>query len=191
VKHVPETNGKVGILGISYDGFSHWMALVNPHPRSSVGADEPVVDGWMATTGSTTARSGSQMMPYIHDQEDARERDQVVDEPRRRLRHVHGSRVAASSDAAAVWSRSDSGEDAGASAYDALARPGRDKILATQPLNVPVMLVHSLWDQEDIYGDIAVYNAIEPKDAGNDKVFLVLDRGTTARRSATAARSAR
>src|SRR6476619_1604432 len=36
------------------------------------------------------------------------------------------------------------------------------------------MLVHSLWDQEDIYGDIAVYKAIEPKDTANDKVFLVL-----------------
>ena len=36
------------------------------------------------------------------------------------------------------------------------------------------MLVHSLWDQEDIYGAPAVYKAIEPKDTGNDKVFLVL-----------------
>jgi putative CocE/NonD family hydrolase len=36
------------------------------------------------------------------------------------------------------------------------------------------MLVHSLWDQEDIYGAIAVYKAIEPKDTGNDKVFLVM-----------------
>ncbi len=34
----------------------------------------------------------------------------------------------------------------------------------TQPLKVPVMLVHSLWDQEDIYGAIAVYKALEPKD---------------------------
>jgi len=37
-----------------------------------------------------------------------------------------------------------------------------------------VMLVHGLWDQEDIYGDIAVYEAIEPKDTDNDMVFLVL-----------------
>ena len=36
------------------------------------------------------------------------------------------------------------------------------------------MLVHSLWDQEDIYGAIAVYKALEPKDTGNDKVFLVM-----------------
>src|SRR6185295_3756666 len=49
-----------------------------------------------------------------------------------------------------------------------------DKILGGQPLKVPVMLVHSLWDQEDIYGDIAVYKAIKPKDANNDKVFLVM-----------------
>jgi len=49
-----------------------------------------------------------------------------------------------------------------------------DKILAAHPPKIPVMLVHSLWDQEDIYGAIAVYNAIEPKDTGNDKVFLVM-----------------
>jgi hypothetical protein len=49
-----------------------------------------------------------------------------------------------------------------------------DKVLAAQPLKVPVMLVHSLWDQEDIYGAIAVYKAIKPLDTGNDKVFLVL-----------------
>jgi putative CocE/NonD family hydrolase len=36
------------------------------------------------------------------------------------------------------------------------------------------MLVHSLWDQEDIYGAIAVYKAIKPKDTNNDKVFLVM-----------------
>ena len=32
VKNIPESNGKVGILGISYDGFLPLMALINPHP---------------------------------------------------------------------------------------------------------------------------------------------------------------
>ena len=36
------------------------------------------------------------------------------------------------------------------------------------------MLVHSLWDQEDIYGAHAIYRAIKPKDTNNDKVFLVM-----------------
>jgi putative CocE/NonD family hydrolase len=49
-----------------------------------------------------------------------------------------------------------------------------DKILAAQPLKVPVMIVDSLWDQEDIYGAPALYKALKPKDTAGDKVFLVL-----------------
>jgi hypothetical protein len=59
--------------------------------------------------------------------------------------------------------------------YDAFWRDqALDRLLAAQPLKVPVMLVHSLWDQEDIYGAPAVYRALEPQDTNNDKVFLVL-----------------
>ena len=36
VKNIPESNGKVGILGISYDGFLPLMALINPHPALKV-----------------------------------------------------------------------------------------------------------------------------------------------------------
>ena len=36
VKNVPESNGKVGTLGISYDGFEPLMALLNPHPALKV-----------------------------------------------------------------------------------------------------------------------------------------------------------
>ena len=53
------------------------------------------------------------------------------------------------------------------------------------------MLVHSLWDQEDIYGAIAVYKAIKPKDTANDKVFLVMVHGITGRRSKKPVRWAR
>ena len=56
--------------------------------------------------------------------------------------------------------------------YDAFwQQQAMDKILAAQPLKVPVMLVHSLWDQEDIYGAPAVYKALKPKDTSNDKSF--------------------
>jgi uncharacterized protein len=49
-----------------------------------------------------------------------------------------------------------------------------DKIVAAQPLKVPTMIVHSLWDQEDIYGAPAVYKALKPKDTANNMVFLVM-----------------
>ena len=48
VKNTPESNGKVGILGISYDGFLPLMALINPHPALMVSVPmNPMVDGWM------------------------------------------------------------------------------------------------------------------------------------------------
>jgi putative CocE/NonD family hydrolase len=60
-------------------------------------------------------------------------------------------------------------------AYDAFWQDQAvDKVLAAQPLKTPVMLVHSLWDQEDIYGAPAVYKALKPNDKANDKVFLVI-----------------
>jgi putative CocE/NonD family hydrolase len=49
-----------------------------------------------------------------------------------------------------------------------------DQILAAQPLKVPILLVDSLWDQEDIYGAMAVYKALKPKDTNNDKVYLAM-----------------
>ena len=59
-------------------------------------------------------------------------------------------------------------------AYDSFWQSqAMDKVLAKEPVSVPVMLVHSLWDQEDIYGTVHVYAAIKPKDTDH-KVFLVL-----------------
>src|SRR5580704_3742427 len=47
VKHVPETNGKVGMIGSSYEGFTVLMALVHPHPALKAAVPEcPMVDGW-------------------------------------------------------------------------------------------------------------------------------------------------
>ena len=47
VKHVPESNGKVGMIGSSYEGFTVLMALVDPHPALKVAVPmSPMVDGW-------------------------------------------------------------------------------------------------------------------------------------------------
>ena len=48
VKNVPEANGKVGVIGSSYPGFTTLMALVNPHPALKAAVPQsPMVDGWM------------------------------------------------------------------------------------------------------------------------------------------------
>jgi hypothetical protein len=178
VKNTPESNGRVGILGISYDGFLPLMALVNPHPALKVSVPmNPMVDGWRGDDWFHNGAFRQQGMPYIYDQEATRANDikwwtSSLD--------PYDTFMEAGS--AGELGRRRGMEQLGFwrkllehPSYDAFWQgQAVDKILAAQPLKVPVMLVHSLWDQEDIYGDIAVYKAIEPKDTNNDKVFLVL-----------------
>jgi uncharacterized protein len=58
-------------------------------------------------------------------------------------------------------------------AYDSFWQAqAMDKILANQPLTVPVLLVGGLWDQEDIYGAVAMWKALKPKDVNGDMVRL-------------------
>src|SRR3989449_2235928 len=79
VKNVPESNGKVGILGISYDGFLPLMALVNPHPALKVAVPmNPMVDGWMGDDWFHNGAFREQNMPYIYEQEATRANDSAA-----------------------------------------------------------------------------------------------------------------
>ena len=178
VKNIPETNGKVGILGISYDGFLPLMALVNPHPALKVSVPmNPMVDGWMGDDWFHNGAFRQQNMPYIYEQEATRDNSakwftshfDVYDMflqagSAGELGRLRGL------DQVGFWNKI-----LAHPTYDTFWRDqAMDKILAAQPLTIPVMLVHSLWDQEDIHGAPAVYAAIKPKDTNNDKVFLVM-----------------
>ncbi|HQR29452.1 MAG TPA: CocE/NonD family hydrolase [Anaeromyxobacteraceae bacterium] len=176
VRNVPESNGRVGILGISYDGFLPLMALVDPHPALKVAVPmNPMVDGWIGDDWFHNGAFRLVNMAYIHDQEATRKSE--VKWPQ-----THRDEY----DAFLAGSAGEIGRQRGMEqlgfwrkilehpAYDAFwQEQAMDRVLAARPLTVPVMVVHGLWDQEDIYGPIAVYQALERKDAGNDRVFLV------------------
>jgi predicted acyl esterase len=73
VKNLPESNGRVGILGISYDGFLPLMALVDPHPALKVAVPmNPMVDGWKGDDWFHNGAFRQINLPYIHDQEATR-----------------------------------------------------------------------------------------------------------------------
>jgi putative CocE/NonD family hydrolase len=178
VKNIPESNGKVGILGISYDGFLPLMALVNPHPALKVSVPmNPMVDGWMGDDWFHNGAFRQQNMGYIYEQEATRR-----NEAKWWTNHFDDYDVYMEAGSAGELGRRHGLGQVGFwrkvlehPSYDGFWRDqAMDRILAAQPLKVPVMLVHSLWDQEDIYGAIAVYKAIKPKDTNNDKVFLVM-----------------
>lgn len=178
VKNIPESNGRVGILGISYDGFLPLMALVNPHPALKVSVPmNPMVDGWRGDDWFHNGAFRQQGMNYIYEQEATRK-----NEVKWWTTHFDDYDMFMEAGSAGELGRRRGLEQVGFwrkllehPTYDAFWQDQAvDRILATQPLKVPVMLVHSLWDQEDIYGDIAVYKALKPRDNNNDKVFLVL-----------------
>jgi len=76
VKNIPESNGNVGILGISYNGFLSLMALVEPHPALKVAVPmNPMVDGWMGDDWFHNGAFRQQMMAYIYDQEATRKNE--------------------------------------------------------------------------------------------------------------------
>jgi putative CocE/NonD family hydrolase len=177
VKNIPECNGRVGILGISYDGFLPLMALVNPHPALKVSVPmNPMVDGWRGDDWFHNGAFREQNMPYIYEQEQRKNDEKwwsgYFDDYDL---YMHGVSAGALGkehglEQFGFWKKMIEHPS-----YDAFWRDQAvDKILAQQPLKVPVMLVDSLWDQEDIYGAMAVYKAIKPKDTGSDKVFLVI-----------------
>src|SRR5438067_11383781 len=178
VKNVKESNGKVGILGISYDGFLPLMALVNPHTALTVSVPmNPMVDGWRGDDWFHNGAFRQQNMPYIYEQVATRKND-----AKWWTDHFDDYDVYLQSGSAGDLGKLHGLEQIGFwrkvlehPSYDAFWKDQAvDKILAAQPLKVPVMLVYSLWDQEDIYGAMAVYKAIKPKDTNNDKVFLVI-----------------
>jgi len=178
VKNLHESNGKVGILGISYDGFLPLMALVNPHPALKVSVPmNPMVDGWMGDDWFHNGAFRQQNMPYIYEQEATPD-----NKAKWWVSHFDDYDEYMHAGSAGDLGREHGLEQVGFwrkilehPSYDSWwQEQAMDKILAKEPLKVPTMLVHSLWDQEDIYGAIAVYKAIKPKDINNDKVFLVM-----------------
>jgi hypothetical protein len=178
VKNVPESNGRVGILGTSYNGFLTLMALVDPHPALKVAVPmNPMVDGWIGDDWFHNGAFRQQNMPYMYNQEATRS-----SEVQWWTSHFDDYGTYMEAGSAGELGRRRGLEQVGFwrkvlehPSYDAFWREQAvDKILAARPLGVPVMLVHGLWDQEDIYGAIAVYKALEPKDTANDRVFLVM-----------------
>jgi putative CocE/NonD family hydrolase len=178
VKNLPESNGKVGILGISYDGFTSLMALVHPHPalRAAVPINA-MVDGWVGDDWFHNGAFRLDTFTYVHDQEATRGSDvkwwsDDFDDYASWLAAGSAGHMAALH---GLEQTGFAGKIMAHPSYDEFWQgQALDRILAAQGISVPTMLVHSLWDQEDIYGNIALWNALQAKQAGDPRLFLVI-----------------
>ena len=178
VKNVPESNGRVGMIGSSYEGFTVVMALLNPHPALKVAAPEsPMIDGWM---GDDWFHYGAFRQPNI---------DYILGQTSQRGKGVevaHEGRDdysnylrAGSADA---FARTE-GVDQLPYWHTIVAHPtydgfwqsqALDKLIAAKPLTVPTMWEQGLWDQEDMWGGIHSYRALKAKGTPDTMNYLVM-----------------
>ena len=178
-KHVPESNGRVGTIGGSYEGFTTVMSTVRPHPALKIAVPfAPMVDGWIGDDwfhNGAFRQTGT--IDYIYAQEATRKNEvnwwsgyrDTYDEY---LRAGSAGAMAASRglEQLGFWRAI-----ADHPSYDSFWQDQAvDKLLAKEPLKVPMLIVCGLFDQEDIYGGPALYKALAGKDPAGKMVHLVL-----------------
>ncbi len=178
VKNVPESNGRVGMIGTSYDGFTVLMGLIHPHPALKAAVPiNPMVDTWKGDDWFHNGAFRQEMMDYVYGQEATTKSSEdwftfSHDDYENYLKAGSADDLGKTMgmDQLGFWRKLKAHP-----AYDAFWQgQAVDKLLAAEPLAVPTLYVGGLWDQEDIYGAVAAYEATEPKDKANDRNFLVL-----------------
>jgi len=179
VKNVPESNGRVGVTGGSYGGFTTLMSTIHPHPALKVAVPfAPMVDGWMGDDwfhNGAFRQDGS--LEYTYEQEASRKNELpwwtgYYDTYELSLRAGNAGNLAASRglEPLEFWKALSEHQ----SYDDYWQSQAMDKILAKEPTTVPMMIVSGLFDQEDIYGGPALFKALAPKDPEGKMIHLVL-----------------
>src|SRR5437868_5173447 len=164
-RNLPEANGRVRTIGTSYDGFTTLMSLVNPHPALKAAVPiNPMVDVWKGDDWFHNGAFRQEMISYVYGQTASKKSDEDwftggYDDYNTYLRHGSAGAYgqAMRMDQLPFWQRLTQHP-----AYDEFWQgQAVDKILGEKPLTVPTLLVGSEWDQEDIYGAPAVFNAVK------------------------------
>jgi uncharacterized protein len=177
VKNISESNGRVGMIGSSYEGFTVVMALLNPHPALKVAAPEsPMVDGWM---GDDWFHYGAFRQPNfdytamqttVHGAGDSVIRDAYDDYEAFRRAGSAGSYARLHGLDQLRWANKMIEHPA----YDAFWQgQALDRLVAEKASSVPTMWVQGLWDQEDMWGAIHSYLALKGKGQA-DHNYLVM-----------------
>ncbi len=181
VKNIPGNNGRVGVLGTSYDGFLATMAGIDPHPAvKAISPQAPMIDVWI---GDDFFHNGAFRRSYAYDY----------------VRDLESTKN---------WTPVDYGQDANGKPIDGfdyflergnfardikesgakllptwkllLKHPAYDFVWSSRAVEddlhtvaVPTLTVGGYYDQEDMYGPQEEYAKLEPHDTNREN-FLVL-----------------
>ncbi len=175
VKNVPANNGRVGMLGISYLGWTTIMGALEPHPAlKAISPQASPADDWL---GDDDHHNGAFRLSYAFEYAFELESTKKLEQfrfPRYdtfdwylalgplsnvNAKYFHGE--------IPTWN-------------DFVAHPDYDSFWKRQTIvpnlrevRVPTLNVAGWWDQEDFYGPLAIYEALEKQDSHNLNFLVV------------------
>jgi uncharacterized protein len=173
VKHIPKNNGRVGILGVSYDGWLSAVATVDAHPALKASSPQaPMTDTWL---GDDFFHNGAFRQSYGYEYVKSMETSKVVTD-------VSFDRDAydwyLGLGALGKITELTQGKFPSWNAF--VAHPNYDEYWKARgagnylkPTSVATLVVGGWWDQEDYYGALATYYTLEKFDKKHQN-FLVL-----------------
>ncbi len=169
VKNVPHNNGRVGLDGISYDGFLVTMGMVNPHPALKAASEQAcMADTWL---GDDFFHNGAFRLSYAFEYSPLLEtstenysfpfdRFDVYDFYLR-LGPLANANAKYFHNKIPSWN-------------EFVAHPNYDEFWKRHAVayglkepTVPNLNVAGWWDQEDFYGPVATYERLEKSDKKN------------------------
>jgi putative CocE/NonD family hydrolase len=164
--NVPRNNGRVGMLGVSYDGWTTIMGALEPHPAlRAISPQASPADMWLgddfhhngafrlsyAFEYAFGLESGNEWKQFAFDRYDTFAWYLALGPLANVNARVFGGRIP-------TWN-------------DYVAHPDYDAFWKRQTLvphirdvKVPTLNVAGFWDQEDFYGPVAIYEALERYD---------------------------
>jgi putative CocE/NonD family hydrolase len=166
LKNVPGNNGRVGMLGVSYDGWTTIMAAIEPHP--ALKAISPQASPADMFLGDDFHHNGAFRLSYGFEyaamMETGRNVEQFTfDRPDTYDWYLALGPLATVNrnylhEKIPTWN-------------DFVLHPNYDAFWTRQTMvphlrevKVPTLNVAGWWDQEDFYGPIRIYEALEPHD---------------------------
>jgi len=173
LKNVPGNNGRVGVFGLSYDGFLAIMAGIDAHPAvKAISPQAPMTDVWL---GDDFFHNGAFRQSYGFDyvqQMEAQKTDVRVDMKQDMYDFFlrHGNFAGAVATVPKMSDLPTVNAFLTQPAYTAFwqAMAVEDRLASVE---VPTLEVGGYWDQEDMWGTQAEYAALQRH---GDQVFLVL-----------------
>jgi len=175
LKNVSGVNGRVGMLGVSYGGWLTAMAMLDPHPAlKAVSPQASPADMWLGDDFfhngafrlsygleySTRMETSKEQTSFEFDRYDTYDWYLALGPLANvNTRYLHG-RIP-------TWN-------------DYVAHPNYDEFWKRQTLvpyltrvRVPTLNVAGWWDQEDFFGPLRIYEALEEHDNENNNFLVV------------------